>query len=376
MMKFLLGRITVFQAAALIGLWVGAGPVTAQESGQPEFQIGELIQCGAVVTSYFNEADAGGEQPTYEGLEQAIRDKYADIIARLAAFEDRSVVTVSAREDTAADRVVIDISFRIERINQEAIPLYLNELCPLFQKGELPVKFDIAFDGAYTFGVADLAGLAADSSPAASQSSLFYAFDHLVITFRLSGSASAEEEPQPSRNFPAGFVNQVVSLGDLQLSAAPRSIDYDLRVTWTLRGGSGQGADGRVVLSGTDLAGNNFQFSTVQHGTFDGVFSLTHPGATGALSLVLHSDDMADSSAAQWSIRGELAFPRLRLGDQLTLSDAVLSFDGPADRASLRGRVSPAEADAAGLRGTYDFAAQTFKGSVGDQPVQLSGELR
>ncbi len=369
--------------AAALGCWAGIRPGQAQEAGQGEFQFGELIDCGGVITKYFDEVAAAGEQPTYWGLEQALRDKYQEIITRLHAFEDRSVVDVAVSNDSDTNRVLISVSFQIRKENRTAAADFdFSQLSPRFKKGSLPLKFEIEFDGAYRFGINGVSELASISLAEAMDSNVFFVFDHLVAEFKADG------DTQDLRLFPAGFTTQAFLLGGLELRAEPRTFAFAHRLKLVLSGGDEEG-----VLSGRDLENNNFEFSALRKTSFEGLFTLSHPEAVGSLELAARSGNLQDVGATRLRLSGELAFPKLRLGEQVPLTDAVLTFDESADRASLRAVARRAhiasllqgadkkafDAQQAlatiNISGTYDFAELRFDGFADDVPLSFTGAL-
>jgi hypothetical protein len=349
--------IAVICLVAALGCWAGIRPGQAQEADQGEFQFGELIDCGGAITKYFDEVAAAGEQPTYWGLEQALRDKYQEIITRLHAFEDRSVVDVAVSNDSDTDRVLISVSFQIRKENRTAAADFdFSQLSRRFRKSALPLKFEIEFDGAYSFGINDVSDLENNSN-------VFFVFDHLLAAFTASGDA------QNLRLFPAGLTTQAFVLGELELQAEPRSFAFAHRLKLVLSGGDAEG-----VLSGSDLQNNNFELSALRKTTFEGLFTLSHQDAAGSLELAVRSGNMEDPDATRLRLTGTLAFPRLKLGEQVTLTDAVLTFDESADRATLRAVVRRAQGTVI-ISGTYDFAESRFHGLADDVPLNINGAL-
>jgi hypothetical protein len=368
---------------AALGCWAGIRPGQAEESDQAEFQFGELIDCGDAITNYFDEAAAAGEPPTYLGLEQALRDKYQEIITRLHAFEDRSVVDVEVSNDSDTNRVLITVSFQIRKENRTAAADFdFSQLSRRFQKGALPVKFEIEFNGAYSLGINDVSNLASISLAEAMEAKAFFVFDHLVAEFTASGDA------QNLRLFPAGFTTQTFVLGDLEFRAEPQAFTFAHRLKWVLSGSDEEG-----VISGSDLQNNNFEFSALRKTTFEGLFTLSHQDAAGSLELAVRSRNMEDMDATRLRLTGTLAFPKLTLGEQVTLTDAVLTFDESADRASLRAVARRAHfasllqgADkkamdiqqapgTVNISGTYDFTESRFGGFADGVPLSFAGAL-
>jgi len=375
--------------AAAIGLLVCIRPGHGEESDQGEFQFGELIDCGAAITNYFDEVAAAGEPPTYWGLEQALRDKYQQIITKLNAFEDRSVVNVEVSNNSEKNQVLIDVAFRIQKENRTAAANFdFSQLSRHFKKSALPVKFEIEFDGAYSFGINNVSDLESISPSEAMESNMFFVFDHLVVEFTSSGNTGDGGEEPNLRLFPAGLTTQVFVLGDLELMAEPQAFAFAYRLKWVLSGGDDEG-----VLSGSDLQNNNFKFSTLQKTTCEGLFNLSHQNAAGSLSLAAHSDNLEDVDATRLRLTGTLAFPMLKFGEQIALTDATLTFDESADCASLRAVARRAHiasllqgadknainkkqsADYVSITGTYDFATRSFEGFADDVPMKFAGAL-
>jgi hypothetical protein len=365
------------------GFGVCVHPGHAEEGGLAEFQFGELIDCGDTISNYFDEVAAAGEPPTYPGLEQAIRDKYEKVIRKLNAFEDRSVVDVEVSNDSEKNQVLIEVAFRIQKENRTAAANFdFSQLSRCFKKSAMPVKFEIDFDGAYSFGINNVSDLASISPSEAMESNAFFVFDHLVMELTASGNDT------DLRLFPAGFTTQVFVLGDLELRAEPQAFAFAYRLSWVLSGGDEEG-----ILSGSDLQNNNFKFGTEQKTTCEGLFTLSHRNAAGSLSLAAQSENLEEVDATRLRLTGTLAFPMLTFGQQITLTDATLTFDGSADWASLRAVARRAHMasllqgadekatnkkkspDCVSITGTYDFAARSFEGFVDDLPMKFAGAL-
>jgi hypothetical protein len=343
-------------------------PAYAQQDGQKPFEMGDLVDLGDTIHGYFLKTDATGENPTWEGLGEAIREKYRKLVKTLNAFEDRSSVRVDVLTD--GDQIRFEIAFHIEKVNQiPAGNLDFSKLSPRFRKGpEIPVKLEITFDGAYRLRLTDVGDMSNISSSEALRSQ-FLEYDHLTVDFVANGNDNSSGREPDLRLFPGGLTPQVFVAGGLDLAAETRSIAYVAHLWYVWTGGRGQG-----VFSADELLSKNFTVTMLQSATIEGQFTVSHKDAAGSLALKARLEQTPEKNETSLQLDGDLVFPALRLGDQLSLTDATLSFQGSPDRASIRGTARRGDI-AVRVEGAYDFAAATFNGSAGAVPMSFSGAL-